>query len=292
MKIHAATATAVLLASLSALHAPAIAQTGVKKYEAQEIQKAQELRRKKEAFERAEIQRQQNLRKNRAAYEAGQLAAQKALNSKFIGFATNATQLMRSFIRICDGRVQYSNPAVAEEMINFKRPINDEDIAINYKIDANYATQEQFLNDNLIAIATIKIWASIRDINNIYFRQRESGIGDFYISDWGTWDKYYENYNEKGFVNYYLVVKLRQNLPSIIDLHGHGGFYSYNYRYGEAPDLYADFIRDGSFQILNKFFNTLGKSKCWMSGQKDTEIINWVDELLVNELGEPVLEPG
>ena len=49
------TSTIVLLACINVTWDPAIAQTGVKKYEAQEIQKAQELRRKREALERSAV---------------------------------------------------------------------------------------------------------------------------------------------------------------------------------------------------------------------------------------------
>lgn len=67
-----------LIAVSGALPTPVGAQSSVKKYEAQEIQRREQLRRQREAYEQSEIQRREQARRQQGAKEAAKRAATEA----------------------------------------------------------------------------------------------------------------------------------------------------------------------------------------------------------------------
>lgn len=288
MKIHAATATAVLLASLSALHAPAIAQTGVKKYEAQEIQKAQELRRKKEAFERAEIQRQQNLRKNRAAYEAEELAAQKALEEKKIQyepFAVRAQRFIYSTMRICDGKLQFFDGHEQNEFTNVTRKMSYDDYEINSTIRFEDISDIDKLNEKISEKAILSFVIKVKDFKNLYQRSNFSG------NNWSEWyrpDKYgYQNIDLSINVGSILLEKSEDGAIKFYSVRGKNyPFVNANYVQGQGIDgskttekYFTTFVMDGYIPVNGQRLYDVEQINCLTNNFNLTSMFSWADLL-------------
>jgi hypothetical protein len=78
VRVRTIISASLLVAGSGALHEPTRAQSGVKKYEAQEIQRREQLRRQKASYERAELERREQARRQQEAQEASKKAAAEA----------------------------------------------------------------------------------------------------------------------------------------------------------------------------------------------------------------------
>ncbi len=285
MKRRSATSTIVLLACINGTWEPAIAQTGVKKYEAQEIQKAQELRRKKNALEQSELKRQQDLKKQRAAYEAEQLAAQKALEvrkGQYKPFAMRATRFIYSAMKICDGKLQIFDGQQLSEILNKNRPISDEDYNVYYTIKFEEISELDKLNKGISEKAILNFFLTVKDYNNLYERHNYTG------TQWSEWYRPDNGYdNDVRYVNYGDMVVTKSNDGSF-------EFYSsekypfkiYNSSAGLMIDrdnvtkkYFTSFVIDGFIDVKGQRFDDIDQMNCLTNNFDLAGMFSWADLL-------------
>ena len=288
------TSTIVLLVCISGTWEPAIAQTGVKKYEAQEVQKAQELRRKKEALERSALQRQQDLKRQRAAYEAQQLAALKALEVKrdqYRPFQNRATRFIYSAIKICNGKLQIFDGQRIYEIQNKNRPILDKDYDVYTSINFESISELDKLNKGISEKAVIKLVVKVQDYSNLYERYNYTG------RQWTEWypSKFYMLENGARYINFGNVIITRSNDRSFeFDTSGHYPFDVNKLDVGiDRENLtgkyFTSFVRNGFLDVKGQRLDDVDQMNCLTDNIDLASMFSWAD---LHRRQQPNLQPN
>lgn len=294
MKSRSITSTIVLLACINGTWERAIAQTGVKKYEAQEVQKAQELRRKKEALERSALQRQQDLKRQRAAYEAQQLAALKALEVKrdqYRPFQNRATRFIYSAIKICNDKLQIFDGQKIYEIQNKNRPILDKDYDVYTSINFESISELDKLNKGISEKAVIKLFVKVQDYSNLYERHNYTG------RQWTEWypsrNDGYEN--DARYINFGNVVITRSNDRSFefyssgrypFDVNGNDvGLID---RENLTGKYFTSFVQNGFLDVKGQRLDDVDQMNCLTDNIDLASMFSWAD---LHRRQQPNLQP-
>ena len=284
MKSLSITSTIVLLACINGTWEPAIAQTVVKTYEAQEVQRTQELRRKKEALERSALQRQHDLKRQKAAYEAQQLAAQKALEVKkdqYRPFQFRAARFIYSAIKICNDKLQIFDGQKIYEIRNKNRPISDKDYDVYGTINFESINELDKLNKGISEKAVINLFVKVQDYSNLYERYNYTG------QQWTEWYPSRNDGYENGvrYINYGNIVITRSNDGSF-------EFYSsgrYPFKATETSSGYmidrdnltgkyfTSFVQNGFLEVKGQRLDDVDQMNCLTDNIDLASMFSWAD---------------
>jgi TonB family protein len=295
VKSRSITSTIVLLACINGTWERAIAQTSVKTYEAQEVQRTQELRRKKEALERSALQRQQNLKRQKAAYEVQQLAAQRALEVKkdqYRPFQNRATRFIYSAIKICNDKLQIFDGQKIYEIQNKNRPILDKDYDVYTSINFESISELDKLNKGISEKAVIKLFVKVQDYSNLYERHNYTG------RRWTEWypsrNDGYEN--DARYIDFGNVVITRSNDRSF-------EFYSsgrYPFKATETSSGYmidrdnltgkyfTSFVQNGFLEVKGQRLDDVDQMNCLTNNIDLASMFSWAD---LHRSQQPNLQP-
>lgn len=295
MRVRTIISASLLVAGSGALHEPTRAQSSVKKYEAQEIQRREQLRRQRGAYEQSEIQRQQNLRKQKAAYEAQELAKQRALEAKkkqYEPFEWRATRFIYSAMKVCDGKLQIFDGLKVFEILNKNRPISDEDYNVFFTIKFENISELDKLNKGISEKAVLNFFLTVKDYENLYERSNYTGR---------QWTEWYQSKNDGyendvRYVDYGDIVITRSNDGSF-------EFYStgrYPFKVTETSSGYmidrdnltgkyfTSFVQNGFLDVKGQRLDDVDQMNCLTNNIDLASMFSWAD---LDRRQQPNLQP-